>query len=268
MVTGSSFEDERYWSARLEETFSLAGAGWLGLSEPFNRWMYAVRRRLFLRAVRAAVPERRSARVLDVGSGTGFYVRLWHELGVEQVTGSDLTEVAVARLNERHPRDRFVQLDIATHFEDRDLGEFHAVSAMDVLFHIVDDDRYERAVGNLSRMLRPGGVLVFSENLLHGDSVRTRHQVSRDIGRIRSLLDRNELEVMTRRPMFVLMNTPVDSRSRLLHRWWGTLTAVLRRWPQTGRPLGAILYPAELALTSMFSEGPSTELVVCRKRIA
>ena len=86
----ASFDPERYWSDRLEQRFSLGGVGWLGLGEPYNRWMYAVRRRVFRRVIRDRLDLPR-ARVLDVGSGTGFYVSLWRELGAGAVTGSDLT---------------------------------------------------------------------------------------------------------------------------------------------------------------------------------
>ena len=37
---------------------------------------------------------------------------------------------------------------------------------MDVLFHIVDDDRYMRALSNLASLLNVGGVLLLSENLV------------------------------------------------------------------------------------------------------
>jgi len=261
----SAFNEERYWTDRLEETFSLGGVGWLGLSEPFNRWMYRVRRRLFLRAAARAVSGT-PARVLDVGSGTGFYVDLWHALGVAHVTGADLTRVAVDRLGTRYPNDRFLQLDITTGLDGLDTGHFDAVSAMDVLFHVVDDVRYQRAIEHLSQLLAPGGVLLFTENLLHGRSLRAAHQVSRDIDWIGACLEGNGLDVIARRPMFVMMNTPIDSNSSFLHCWWAVLSSTLRRWPRSAGALGAVLYPAELVLTSLLREGPSTELVVCRKR--
>ena len=108
-----SFDAEGYWSDRLEQTFTLGGVGWLGLGQPFNRWMYAVRRRVFRRAIRGRLNLQR-ARVLDVGSGTGFHVLLWRELGANEVTGSDLTRVAVERLRSRFPGVRFDQVDISS----------------------------------------------------------------------------------------------------------------------------------------------------------
>jgi SAM-dependent methyltransferase len=260
------FDEEVYWSTRLEKAFSLDGVGWHGLGEGFNSWTYKVRRRLFARAVGASLTDAQNAVVLDVGSGTGFYVRLWHELGSRPVLGSDLTGVAVERLRSRYPDDRFVQLDITGELDGVECGSFDVVSAMDVLFHIVDDGRYARAVKNLAGLLRPGGLLVFSENLIHGAWHRGEHQVSRGIDWIEAQLDDAGLEMVSRQPMFVLMNTPVDSRARWLQRWWRWLTSGLHRWPRLSSLAGAVLYPIELLLTRLVREGPSTELVVCRKR--
>ena len=40
----TTFDPKRYWSDRLAKSYSLMGVGWLSLGEPFNRWMYRVRR--------------------------------------------------------------------------------------------------------------------------------------------------------------------------------------------------------------------------------
>ena len=52
-----------------------------------------------------------------------------------------------------------------------ELGRFQAISAYDVLFHIVDDARYERAIQNISALLSPGGVFFFSDLFLHGETL-------------------------------------------------------------------------------------------------
>jgi SAM-dependent methyltransferase len=260
------FDPKRYWEERLEGTFSLGGVGWIGLGEGFNRWMYRVRRRVFLRTVRRAAGDLAGQRVLDVGVGTGFYVERWHELGVADLTGIDLTDVAVRGLSERYPEHRFVQADITSSTGDLEPQSFDAVSIMDVLFHVVDDDHYERAIANLHSLLRPGAVLVFSENLLQGDWHRTEHQVSRDAAWILGLLDRSGFEVLTTRPLFVLMNTPVDSHNRLLKGWWWLLMNLMARAPWIGGALGAAIYPAESALTAILRKGPTTKIVAARKR--
>jgi len=260
--TAAGFDPERYWSERLEETYSLAGVGWLGMGEPYNRWMYAVRRRAFRRALRGRVTP--DARALDVGSGTGFYVDRWLELGVRDITGSDLTAFAVERLRERFPDTPFHQLDITSPSLPQ-LGRFDAISAMDMLFHVVDDRGYERAIRNLAELLAPGGVLVLTENLLHRKTPRAQHEVDRSIEEVTGLLRRAGLTIESRRPLFVLMNTPIDSDSRFLRRSWTAVNLLVRRGPRYGQAVGALLFPVELALIRLLKEGPSTEIVVCRK---
>ena len=66
--------------------------------------------------------------------------------------------------------------------------------------------------------------------------------------------------------MFFLMNTPIDSRSRVMRLWWRALSGICHRSHRAGAILGALLFPVELMLTAIAGEGPSTELVVCRRR--
>jgi SAM-dependent methyltransferase len=260
------FDPKRYWEDRLEGTYSLGGVGWFGLGEGFNRWMYRVRRHVFGRTARRAVPNLADARVLDVGSGTGFYVERWRDLGVSDISGIDLTDVAVASLNKRYPAYHFVQADITAGTGDLHPESFDAISIMDVLFHIVDDEGYRRALANLQSLLRPGGTIILTDNFLHGPWMSGEHQVSRDADWILDALREAGFDVLTRKPLFVLMNTPVDTQSRLLKGWWWLLMNVMARARWLGGPFGAAVYPVELALTATLREGPTTEIVAARKR--
>ena len=258
-------EAERtYWERRLAESNTLSGVGWLGLGEPFNRWMYRVRRWVFLRRIRPLLSGS-PADVLDVGTGSGFYIERWLELGAGSITGADLTDAAVGRLRQRFPAQRFVRMDIGSDGVPLEPGSFDAISAMDMLFHLTDDGAYERAIGNLAEMLRPGGLLVFTENFVHGPAKAGPHQVSRSLEQIEGLVRGAGLVPLWRRPAFVLMNGPVDSDSRVLAASWAAITRALTRWPRAGSVLGALIAPLELLLISTRREGPSTEMMACRK---
>jgi SAM-dependent methyltransferase len=257
-------EDRAYWEARLNERFGLDGVGYLGLGPAFNEWMYRVRRDLFCSRVRPLVQARPDLSVLDVGSGTGFYLGLWRELGVRSVTGSDLTEAAVSRLRPRYPDVDLVRWDVGG--EGRlENGPFGAISAFDVLFHIVDDERYARAFRNLFDLLEPGGHLLFTDNFLHGPTQRSETQVSRSLEEIEGVVRQTGFEVVARRPAFVLMNAPIDSRSRALGVFWTLLTKTAGASDRLGRLAGAALYPLEAPLARRLEDGPTTELMVCRR---
>ena len=198
--------------------------------------------------------------MLDIGSGTGFYVDRWLRLGAD-VTGVDLTEVAVERLTAAYPDARFVRADIGRPL-DSELQALEStmdvVSAFDVLFHITDDDAYARALANIRLLLRPGGVFLWSDNFLHGPTVRLRHQVSRSLVEITDVLSEAGLTIVDRVPMFVLMNQPTDVRSRWPRVAWSALLSPAVVSDRLGGGLGALLYPFERRLVSRVRESPTT----------
>jgi SAM-dependent methyltransferase len=256
------FDPSAYWERRLQP-FDLSVVGHSGLGLRYNRWLYRVRSVVFRRLLRTiSFPP--DGRVLDVGSGTGFYIGEWKRAGYTDVVGSDLTAIAVERLARRFPGAELVRWDAADE-PPYEPASFDAISAFDVLFHIVDDSRYRAALANFASLLRPGGYLLISENLVHGPAVQGEHQVSRRLSQVEAVLRELELEIATRRPIFVLMSIPIDSESRWHWRFWNRLYGLLLRWPALGGVVGALLFPLELALLAIRREGPSTEVLVCRK---
>jgi SAM-dependent methyltransferase len=204
--------------------------------------------------------------VLDVGSGTGFYVDRWKRLGA-RVTGLDLTEVAVHELSRCFPGNRFVRADIGGPLDNVPLraASFDAVSAFDVLFHIVDDAAYGRAFQNIAALLKPGGWFLWSDNFLRNATERIAHQASRPLAESVRLVESAGLTVVSRVPMFVLMNYPADARSRLARWAWTAMVAPAVLGEPFGWAVGAALFPLERMLVRARRESPSTELMVCRR---
>jgi SAM-dependent methyltransferase len=253
-----------YWERRLDADWTASGVGYQALGRAFNTWIYRIRREVFLREVAALGLAGPTMDVLDVGSGTGFYIRNWQHAGVGSITGCDLTEAAVARLRQSHPGVRFVRADISSPAGAFEPGSFDAVSCIDVLFHIVDDDRYRAALTTISRVLAPGGWFILSENFLHRAEQRGPHQVNRTLPWITEALENAGFEIVRRMPMQVLMNTQVDA-PWLWRKLWGGFLRVATLTPPTGWLAGAALYPLERRLVSRLLESPTVELMVCRR---
>jgi SAM-dependent methyltransferase len=264
-VTG--FDARSYWERRLARHPGREGVGHAGLGEGLNRWMYRVRARVFAREVAPLLAGLPSRLVLDVGSGTGFYLRLWRRLGAEPVAATDIAGTAVERLRAGFPGVAVERWTLGEPPPPALAGRrFGAISAVDVLFHVLDDDAYERAFAALAALLEPGGLLVFTENFLRHGELRVPHQRSREYERIVAVVRAAGLEIVRRRPLFWLMNAPHDSRSRLHALWWRALSGVAARSDRAGALLGAALYWPELAATRLLRDGPSTELMLCTLR--
>jgi SAM-dependent methyltransferase len=263
-----SFDPRRYWEERHATKSGLEGVGYLGLGE-LNTWMYRVRARVFRRALRPYGPIR-GARILDVGSGTGFYVNLGRELGANEIVATDLADVACERLRitfEGRVDVRKLDIGAATEPELAALGRFDFISAMDVLFHIVDDTAYAQALINLARLLSPGGRLIFTDNFIDAAHRKTSSwHVSRTSEEIERMLELAGLELGARAPAFILMNQPVDSDSKLLRATWKVIDRTTRRSRVAGRALGAAIYPLEVALTKLLPFTPSTEIAIAHAK--
>lgn len=259
-----NFDPVAYWEDRLSRNLGLHGVGFLGLGKSYNKWLYRVRQKVFLRALRLSRTSLSSAHVLDVGSGTGFCIELWEGVGVQKISGCDLTKTAVSYLQKNFPAHDFHLMDIGSQLSH--VERYDAISAFDVFLHIVDDARFEKAIQNLFTLLRPGGLLLFSDNFLHaGRKQLEAHALMRSLHEIEEIVTQAGFEIVSRKPAFVLMNQPIDSKSRLRKLFWAVLTQVVRRSEFAGHVIGAGLYPVEVLLTSILNESPSTEVMVCRK---
>ena len=256
------FDPEAYWDGRLKSNPGLTGVGYLGLGEPFNRWMYHVRQAVFARVARAHLPKITGLHVLDVGSGTGQYLEAWRRLGAGRLVGSDLTATAAERLSSGMPDVQVLRMDISD-TAALPAERFDAITCMDVLFHVVDDAKLEQALANLRKLLRPDGVLFLSDIFVHGQDHKQEHFTTRSLATYTAALERNGLRVVQRHPVFHLLNRPLDSDSPLLHRWWGLVMRVCKLHPRLGGALAAAVYPLELLLVRLRREGVSAEIMVC-----
>jgi SAM-dependent methyltransferase len=116
--------------------------------------------------------EELTGRVIDLGCGGG---RLTGYLGTlaQHTTGMDLSPVMLDYCRRRYPDAHFDLGDI------RDLsayadGSFDAVCAVGNLFDVLNDAERRRVLRDVGRMLRPGGLLLFSSHNLAAEAHRRR----------------------------------------------------------------------------------------------
>ena len=199
-----TYDPKEYWEQRLERDFSLGGVGHIGFSERYNRWLYRRKRRCLEGALRGV--HLRDKRVLDVGCGTGFFVEWYLAKGCE-VTGIDITEISVKRLRETLPSE-FYTRDITAADYPRAATKFDIVNIWDVIYHVVDDDAYDRALDNIASDLGAGGLLLLTDFL--GAAADTRlapHVLGRCLHTYKTKLPVRGFQLIEVRPLYRYLNT-------------------------------------------------------------
>lgn len=98
------------------------------------------------------------ARVLDAGCGAGVITEFMR-LGGFDMSGFDASPTAIAEARRASPANYAV-----AGLSDYSTPEpFDVVMCNDVLFHVVVEEEWRRAVGNLVNAVKPGGLLVIVE---------------------------------------------------------------------------------------------------------
>jgi SAM-dependent methyltransferase len=159
-----------------------------------TQWWYAGMRAISMALLAPALAARpSSALILDAGCGTGNNLR--HLSGLGRAVGVDISDDALRFCRVRGVASAKASL-LALPFAD---AAFDCVTSFDVLYHRwIEDDR--AAVAELTRVLRPGGLLLVRVPALralwgaHDEAVHSRHRYTR--GEVKALLLSAGLEVV------------------------------------------------------------------------
>lgn len=122
----------------------------------------------------------RSARVLDYGCGYGRLTAELAGLGYRDVRGVDVSAALIARGRREHPElDLMRWAGFPLPFEE---GSFDAALLFAVLTCVPRDEDQSAIVGELGRLVRPGGVLYLSDVPVQDDALN-QGRYARFVGR-------------------------------------------------------------------------------------
>ena len=204
------------------------------------QWWYAGMRRIARALLTPLLPSAnaQSRRLLDAGCGTGWNLQELSSFG--QTHGVDLSPLAVVTTQKRGGRviqGNVLELPYAS-------SSFDVVTSFDVLYHAwVKDDG--QAVGELARVLKPGGLMLLKTPALkilwgaHDEAVHSRHRYTRP--ELESLVEGAGLQLIRSTYANSLLFPVLLSRrflDRALHRH-GSDVALLPPWLE--KTFGALL---------------------------
>lgn len=203
----SPYRPREYWEKRLRSGFTLKGVGNIVFDANYNEYLYKLQLGVLKKAIAKYGIRLPGARVLDVGCGTGFFSEFYIG-GLAEVTGIDIAEISIESLGKTMPDGRFLTVDISAegfhnHIED---GErFDIINIFNVLYHVVDDNKFAKAIENVTTSLTPGGHIFITDYLGEEDYSPAEHVQFRSIQKYRSLFH-DKIDVVDVLPLYHLMN--------------------------------------------------------------
>lgn len=260
------FNTKKYWENRLTKDFSLAGVGFRRKGPAFNYWVYKIRVEKLEEAIRKFKIEAAGRDILDIGTGTGFFIDFWKQKNPSTITGYDLTEISIKSLKDRYPEANFELVDISDE-KIRTEKKYDIISIFDVLYHIVEDKKFEQALKNLAKLSKPGTILIITD--LFGKS-RVRimeHTNFRSYNEYQKLLNQNRFEIQGRLPLFYFLHPPLRINHRVLRflGWMGwEILTIFAVWNWIGNLEGRWFYHLDRFLARIYQNSPSSQLLIVR----
>ncbi|MBC7773178.1 MAG: class I SAM-dependent methyltransferase [Pyrinomonadaceae bacterium] len=153
-------------------------------------------------------------RVLDVGSGSGRWIRFLLGFVPQHLAGVDFTQSAIDLLRKWCPsspqtRMTFERADItAPSLELSEPGPYDLINIANVLFHIPESEKFISALCNLSQLLSPTGRIVTTEYLPR-NSMRTRWMLVRSRYEFQEAVEAANLRIVDIRATSFFSNDPM-----------------------------------------------------------
>ena len=168
-----------YWDSRHRAQDDLRSGGHIGMDHPANELFYALRLGRLIDVLGDRTSPREPLFVLDAGCGKGWYSRAVARFG-HRVDAVDASPSAIEECRRDGGGPRY---EVSTLSEWSSPWLYDVVYAVDVLFHIVDDEEWRASMINLASLVRFGGRLVIAdedpaERRQLGDYIvhRTQHE--------------------------------------------------------------------------------------------
>jgi SAM-dependent methyltransferase len=166
MSSEERFNAHEYWRQRLACAEGLRGTGSYGAPLSWQKWLYRGKERAYQRLLRRCGVRIAGTHVLDFGCGTGYFEDFWQSLGAHRVDGIDIVPEVVERLQREHPNRVYRCMDMSAGVSGtQDFGRPDLVTAIDVFYHIVDDDLLVSTLRNLVGLLSEQGCFLFTDAL-------------------------------------------------------------------------------------------------------
>jgi 2-polyprenyl-3-methyl-5-hydroxy-6-metoxy-1,4-benzoquinol methylase len=196
--------NKNYWNNITKNELSIRTVGNLRFSLHWNKYEYKLRQKMIEKITKHVDLINKS--VLDVGCGSGFWINYFSKF-TNDITGIDISSNIIKRHKEKFS-DRFVfkQVDITRDDLLKVLKKkFYFINIIDVLFHIVNDNDYKKAINNISQIIKDDGFVLTTDMPIYRKDKSCSHVRYRKENFIMKTFSDNGFKLIDSRAIFFAM---------------------------------------------------------------
>jgi len=259
------YHPKEFWEKRLSKNFSLMGVGCTGFSNNYNKWMY----KAFKKSIDSILKENlKDKKILDIGCGTGFYIEHLLNKGATDISGMDIAKKSILALKKKYPSLTFLNADISEKISLK--KKYDLILAMSVLYHIVDGNKFEKAIKNIRKLAKKGSQVVILDMFLkkYQPPKKGTHCYFRAYNQYKEVLEKNGINIIKTTPTLYFLNPPFDINNKLIRRifllLWNVTMSIFAKNEFTGYIIGAILYLLDRIMANIVKDSVALETMTCR----
>jgi len=268
-VKNPNFDATAYWRRRLSGKLDISAVGHRSFGSTYNKYIYRRRIDMLIAIVQEMNLNLKDLRVLDIGCGSGFYTEFWKSMGIVNYAGLDVSGEGVTQLQAKYPEYKFINTDITKPLFDEGLSSaYDLITVFDVMYHIVGDDRASAAFSVIQSLLVENGAVLIFDQLLKIDYMLTSHVKFRSRDNYRKMLAAAGLEVVNRKPAFLLLAPPVFGVRPLdigIAGIYKIMGFIMKNWRWFADLCGCGMYRLDRLLLKTGLRIPNHELLVIRR---
>lgn len=152
------YTPDEYWQKRLSGNFNLIGVGNKRFTEEENLRLYEGKKAILLKILNDERVDLQTARVLEIGCGTGYWTEMCRSGGCKDYTGVDIAAVAIEKLKVQYSSYKFLCGDAGKLTIDS--AHYSLILMIDVTQHIVDDTIFFTTMEKIRSVLDRNGIFV------------------------------------------------------------------------------------------------------------
>lgn len=198
-------DTKKFWEDRLSKGVGIQQTGHRAFSLEYNQLLYKVQADCLDELIQKNHIIAKNASYLDVGCGGGFFIEYFAQKGASPIFGIDITKQSIEHLQSIYPDYSFFESDIsASHLPVN--GSFSIITAISVMYHIIDNEKFQIALSNMCSLLQPGGYLILYDTFAKHLSPSPNHVRLRDFSKYKSILESQKVQVLEIKPAYYFLN--------------------------------------------------------------